>query len=185
MMVTRPQKSVRISSWFSGKIPDHCKEAGISRKRFTAERIIGILREAEVNLSQGMSVGRICRAAGIAGQTYHRWRKEYGGMKAAQARRLKDLEKENMRLRKAVPDPTLDKQTLKEALEGYFQVPTDEALRGTRQEKAVSIRAACLSGDRSTPVDEEAYFHHQDGGNVSCLRASVRSWWDRSHNPPP
>lgn len=90
----------------------------MSRKPFTAERIIGIVREAEVKLSQGMSIGMICREAGIAEQTYYRWRREYGGIKTAQARRLKDLEKENKRRRKAVSDLTLDNQILKEALEG-------------------------------------------------------------------
>lgn len=67
-----------------------------------------------------MNVSQICREAGIALQTYHRWGKEYGSMKAVQARRLKDLEKKNMRLRKAVSDLTLDKQILKEALVGNF-----------------------------------------------------------------
>jgi len=71
----------------------------MSRKRFTAEQIIGILREAEVTLSQGMSVGRICRDVGIAEQTYYRWRKEYGGMKVARGRRLKDIEKKNRRVK--------------------------------------------------------------------------------------
>jgi putative transposase len=83
----------------------------MSRKRFTPEQIIGILREADVKLSQGRSVEQLCRELGITEQTYYRWRREYGGMKVIQARRLKDLEKENTRLKKAVAD-------LKEALEG-------------------------------------------------------------------
>jgi putative transposase len=92
----------------------------MSRKRFTPEQIIGILREADVKLSQGRSVEQLCRELGITEQTYYRWRREYGGMKVIQARRLKDLEKENTRLKKAVADLTLDKLILKEALEGNF-----------------------------------------------------------------
>lgn len=90
----------------------------MSRKRFTAEQIIGILREADVKLSQGKSVKQLCRELGITEQSYYRWRKEYGGMKTAQVKRLKDLERENGRLKKAVADLTLDKLILKEALEG-------------------------------------------------------------------
>ena len=92
----------------------------MSRKRFTAEQIIGLLREAEVRLSQGRTVGQACREMGITEQTYYRWRKEYGGMKTAQVKRLKDLERENGRLKKAVAELTLDKQILKEALEGNY-----------------------------------------------------------------
>jgi len=92
----------------------------MNRKRFTAEQIIGLLREAEVRLSQGRSVIQACREMGITEQTYYRWRKEYGGMKTVQVKRLKDLERENGRLRKAVAELTLDKQILKEALEGNY-----------------------------------------------------------------
>ena len=92
----------------------------MSRKRYTPEQIIGLLREAEVRLSQGEKVGVICRGLGISEQSYYRWRREYGGLKVDQAKRLKDLEKENTRLRKAVSDLTLDKQILKEAAEGNF-----------------------------------------------------------------
>jgi len=92
----------------------------MGRKRFTAEQIIGLLREADVRLSQGRNVGQICREMGITEQTYYRWRKEYGGMKTAQVKKLKDLERENGRLKKAVAELTLDKQILKEALEGNY-----------------------------------------------------------------
>ncbi len=92
----------------------------MSRKRFTPEQIIGILREADVKLSQGRNVGQLCREMGITEQSYYRWRKEYGGMKTAQVKRLKELERENGRLKKAVADLTLDKLILKEALEGNF-----------------------------------------------------------------
>ena len=92
----------------------------MSRKRFTAEQIIGLLREADVKLSHGRAVGQACREMGIAEQTYYRWRKEYGGMKTVQVKRLKDLERENGRLKKAVAELTLDKLILKEALEGNY-----------------------------------------------------------------
>jgi len=92
----------------------------MSRKRYTPEQIIGILREAEVSLSQGRTVGQVCRTLGVSEQSYYRWRKEYGGLKLDQAKRLKDLERENGRLRKAVSDLTLDKLILKEALEGNY-----------------------------------------------------------------
>ena len=92
----------------------------MSRKRYSPEQIIAKLREAEVALSQGMTVGQISRQLGIAEQTYYRWRKEYGGLKVSQAKRLKDLERENKRLKKAVADLTIDKVVLKEALEGNY-----------------------------------------------------------------
>ena len=92
----------------------------MSRGRYTPEQIISMLREAEVALSQGQSVGQACRTLGVSEQSYYRWRKEYGGLRTDQAKRLKELEKENGRLRKAVSDLTLDKLILKEALEGNY-----------------------------------------------------------------
>jgi transposase-like protein len=91
----------------------------MSRKR-TPEQIIGYLREAEVRLLQGETVGAICRALGISEQSYYRWRREYGGLRVDHAKRLKELEKENARLRRAVSDLTLDKLILKEVAEGNF-----------------------------------------------------------------
>ena len=90
------------------------------RKRYTPEQIIGMLREAEVELSRGEKVNQVCRNIGVSEQTYYRWRKEYGGMKVSQVRRLKDVEKENVRLKRAVADLTLDKLILQEALEGKY-----------------------------------------------------------------
>ena len=91
---------------------------GMGRKRFTPEQIIGKLREAEVLLGKGQTVGQVCRKLAVTDQTYYRWRKEYGGMRVEQARRLKELEKENARLKRLVADLSLDKQILKEAAEG-------------------------------------------------------------------
>jgi putative transposase len=92
----------------------------MARKRYTTEQIIGMLREAEVKLSQGEAVGVICRGLGISEQSYYRWRRDYGGLKLDQAKKLKDLERENERLKKAVSELTLDKLILKEALEGKY-----------------------------------------------------------------
>lgn len=90
------------------------------RKRFSVEQIINQLREADVRLAQGQTVGEICRDIGISAQSYYRWRREYGGLKVDQARRLKELERENTRLKRAVADLTLEKLVLKEAAEGNF-----------------------------------------------------------------
>jgi transposase-like protein len=92
----------------------------MKRNRFKVEEIIRMLREAEVHLSQGKSVAQVSRELEITEQTYYRWRKEYGGMKVSQARRLKELEQENVRLKRAVADLTLDKLILREALEGNY-----------------------------------------------------------------
>ncbi len=90
------------------------------RKGFKPEQIINKLREAEVLLSQGLTVGEASRKLGVTEQTYYRWRKEYGGMRVEQAKRLKDLERENARLKKLVADISLDNAILKEAARGNF-----------------------------------------------------------------
>ena len=92
----------------------------MARKRYSPEQIIGYLREAEVLLSKGSTVPQICRKIGIAEQTYYRWRKEYGSLSVDQARRLKEMEKENIRLKKLVADLSLDKVILKEVAEGKY-----------------------------------------------------------------
>lgn len=88
------------------------------RKSNTSEQIISKLREAEVLLSQGQTVGDVCRSLNISEQTYYRWRKEYGGIRTDQARRLKELERENARLKKLVADLSLDNAILKETVRG-------------------------------------------------------------------
>ncbi len=88
------------------------------RKRFTPEHMISKLREAEVLLAQGKTTVEVCRSIGVTEQTYYRWRKEYGGMGTQQALRLKELEKENARLKKLVADLSLDKAILQETLRG-------------------------------------------------------------------
>jgi transposase-like protein len=90
------------------------------RVNYSVEQIIHKLREAEVLIGQGQTVKEICRKWNITDPTYYRWRQEYGGLKLDQAKRLKDLERENARLKRAVADLTLDKLILKEAAEGNF-----------------------------------------------------------------
>lgn len=85
----------------------------MGRKRFTSEQIITMLRETEAHLNQDSTVGEVCSKLGISEQTYYRWRKEYGGMRVDQARRLKDLEKENTRLKRLFADLSLDNAILK------------------------------------------------------------------------
>ena len=92
----------------------------MSRKRYKPEEIIKILREAEVLISQGMHIALAARQLGITDKTYYRWRKEYGGMRIDQARLLKELEKENSRLKRLVADLSLDNQILKEVTRGNF-----------------------------------------------------------------
>jgi putative transposase len=90
------------------------------RRAFTPEQVINKLREVEVFISQGATTGEASRKAGITEQTYYRWRREYGGMRIDQAKRLKLLEKENNRLKKLVADLSLDNAILKEASRGNF-----------------------------------------------------------------
>jgi len=90
----------------------------MSAKRYSPEQIITKLREAEVLSSQGMTVPLICRQIGISPQTYYRWRREYGGMEVDQAKKLKELERENARLKKLVAEQALDIEILKEASRG-------------------------------------------------------------------
>ncbi len=92
----------------------------MAKKKHSVEQIIHKLRAAEVIVARGGSVEEACRQIGVTGQTYYRWRKEYGGLKMDQAKRLKALEQENARLRRAVSDLTLDKMILQEAARGNF-----------------------------------------------------------------
>ncbi len=87
----------------------------MAKKRHTAEQIISKLREAEVLLAKGTEMPQVCRKLGVTEQTYYRWRKEYGGVRTDQAKRFKEMEKENVRLKKLVADLSLDNAILKEA----------------------------------------------------------------------
>jgi len=92
----------------------------MKRKRFKAEQIVVMLREAEIQMSKGLDVAGVCRNLGVSEQSYYRWRKEYGGMKLDQAKRLKELEKENTRLKRIVADLSIDNSILKEVSRGNF-----------------------------------------------------------------
>ena len=107
--------NVEDSAWtHSGKAIE------MARKRHTTEQIISKLREAEVELGKGLPVPQVCKKLGVTEQTYYRWRKEYGGMRTDQAKRLKDLEKENARLKRLLADAELDKAILREAANPNF-----------------------------------------------------------------
>jgi len=92
----------------------------MARKRHTAEQIIHKLREAEVALGQGKNVKAVCKQLEVTEQTYYRWRKEYGGLRMDQAKRLRELERENTRLKRVVADQALDNAILREAASGDF-----------------------------------------------------------------
>jgi putative transposase len=116
----------------------------MARKKHTAEQIIGKLREIEVGLAAGRSVAEMCRSIAVSEQTYYRWRAAYGGLKLDQAKRLKELERENGRLRKAVAELTLDKLILKEAAEGTSKLRASPALCRTRARAVRCLRAPGL-----------------------------------------
>lgn len=90
------------------------------QKVYTTEEIIGLLRRGDILLSQGKNMLEVCRELKVSDTTYYRWRKAYGGLKMDQARKLKDLERENARLKRAIAELTLDKLILKEAASGNF-----------------------------------------------------------------
>jgi transposase-like protein len=90
------------------------------KQRHTPEQVIGKLREAEIKLAKGTAIGQVCKDLGVTENTYYRWRREYGGMKLDQARRLKELEKENGRLKRLLADAELDKAILREAASGKY-----------------------------------------------------------------
>ena len=92
----------------------------MARKRYSAEQITGYLREAEVLLAKGSAIGQVCRKIGVTEQTYYRWRRDYGSLSVDQAKRLKEMEKENTRLKKLVADLSQDKAILKEVAEGKY-----------------------------------------------------------------
>jgi transposase-like protein len=92
----------------------------MSTKRYKPEQIVNLLRQIEVAIANGKTTPQACRDAQITAQTYYRWRKEYGGLKLDQAKRLKELEKENSRLKRLVAELSLEKQVLREVAQGNF-----------------------------------------------------------------
>ncbi len=92
----------------------------MARKRHTAEEIVNKLREAEVLIASGTTVAQVCKQIGVTDQTYYKWRREYGGLKTNQAKRFKELEQENTRLKKLLAEAHLDKAMLQEVARGNF-----------------------------------------------------------------
>ena len=92
----------------------------MGRKRHSAEEIVNKLRHAEVELGKGIPIASVCKTLGVTETTYYRWRREYGALKSDQAKRMKELERENARLKKLVADLSLDKAILKEAASGNW-----------------------------------------------------------------
>ncbi len=90
------------------------------RKRYSTEQIVTKLRQAEGELGRGLRTPQVCKKLGVSEQTYYRWRKEYGGLRLDQSKRLKALEQENTQLKKLVADPALDNMILKEVASGHF-----------------------------------------------------------------
>ena len=126
----------------------------MSRKRHKPEEIVSKLRQVDVLIAQGTPVADAVRSIGVTEVTYYRWRQEYGGLKSDQVRRMKELETENQRLRKAIADLTLDKLILQEAARGNLLPPrASTRLCGAHPVCADHLRASRLPGARSAPLD--------------------------------
>src|SRR5215208_7578674 len=124
------------------------------KKRHTPEEIVAKLRQVDVLISQGQTVAEAIRAIGVTEVTYDRWRREYGGLKSDQVKRMKELETENQRLRKAIADLTLDKLILQEAARGNLLPPRASARLGRAHPiRAEPLRAPRLPGARAAPLD--------------------------------
>jgi len=126
------------------------------RKRHTPEQIIRKLREAEVELAKGQTAGEVVRKLGITEQTYYRWRKEYGGLRLDQAKRLKELEKENARLKKLLAEQSLDNAILKEAASGNFRARPVGAGRSRTSAGGSASRSAGPAGCWARPARHSA-----------------------------
>ena len=132
----------------------------MARKRHKPEEIVAKLRQVDVLTSQGRSVAEAVRTIGVTEVTYYRWRQEYGGLKSDQVKRLKELETENARLRKAVSDLTLEKLILKEAASGTDKPRSPPHLRRARHGDVWGFRAVRMS--RSRPASIDAAQERQD-----------------------
>ena len=128
----------------------------MGRKRHTAEQIIGKLRTAEIELAKGLGMAEVVRKLGITEQTYYRWRKEYGGLRLDQAKRLKELEKENTRLKKLVADQALDNAILKEVSSGNSEPGPETPRSGACLPRARRLRASGLPGAGAAEIDAAA-----------------------------
>ncbi|MBU1287328.1 MAG: IS3 family transposase [Alphaproteobacteria bacterium] len=147
-------------------------------KRAKPEEIIAKLREVEVRLARGETAASAARAVGVTEQTYYRWRKEYGGLQVDQAKRMKDMEKENARLRRAVSDLTLDNQILQEVVRGKFLSPSRRraAVDHVVEELGVSERRACrvIGQHRSTQRKQPIRRDDEDALTSAIIRLAER-----------
>src|ERR1700693_2032974 len=129
------------------------EEDPMPRKIYKPEEIVAKLRQVDVLTSQGQSVAEAIRSIGVSEVTYYRWRQEFGGLKSDQVKRLKELETENTRLRRAVSDLTLDKLILQEAVRETTEPRASPRLHRACSRSAVGFRASRLCGARSAPLD--------------------------------
>jgi putative transposase len=140
------------------------------KKRFSAEQIVTLLRQIEVSMAQGKATPIACRDAGISQQSYYRWRNEYGGLEIDQAKRMKDLERENVRLKRLVADLSLEKQVLKDVASGnlFWAIPR-ASLRSVLLIRAE--RAACMwrvsTQIAASPTSTSPAYIHCDSGPAS------------------
>ena len=126
-------------------------------KRHKPEEVVAKLRQVDVLTARGSTVADAVRQIGVTEFTYYRWRKEFGGLQTSQVRRIKDLEQENARLRKAVSDLTLDKLILQEAAKGNLLTPlASPGMHEPCPANAGCVRAPGLPGARAAPIDESA-----------------------------
>ena len=144
------------------------------RKSYTPEQIINKLREAEIQINQGIPVAEASRKIGVTEQTYYRWRKEYGGLRIEQAKKLKNLEKENARLKKLVADLSLDNAILKEAAEGNFYARPGNVRSSYRSKISLVFHR-----------DGHVQYSVRPGrpsGMGHILRMKKRGWWNELSN---
>ncbi len=122
------------------------------RKHYQPEEVIKLLRLVEIEVGQGKTTGQACKQLGFTEQSYYRWRKEYGGLQINQAKRLKELEKENNRLKKLVADLSLDKDILNEALRGNYQAPSGAGNVYDMYASSLGYRNAVPAGSWDSPA---------------------------------
>ncbi|MEO0966685.1 MAG: IS3 family transposase [Planctomycetota bacterium] len=157
----------------------------MSRKRHSAEEIVNKLREADVLLGQGRTVAQACRQLGVGEQTYYRWRREYGGMKVDQARKFKELERENARLKKLLAESELDKAILREAAGAKTLSPTRRrrVVREVMDHLEVSERRACKVLGQPRAVQRYLPIERDDEGPLTRRVVELASMYGRYGTP--
>ncbi|MEM6332166.1 MAG: IS3 family transposase [Planctomycetota bacterium] len=157
----------------------------MSRKRHSAEEIVNKLREADVLLGQGQTVAHACKRLGLGEQTYYRWCREYGGMKVDQARKFKELERENARLKKLLAESELDKAILREAAGAKTLSPTRRrrVVREVMDHLEVSERRACKVLGQPRAVQRYLPIERSDGGPLTRRIVELASMYGRYGTP--